>query len=136
MAVVETGEFRTEAKEESKNFHPRPAGHQEVTELVEEDNDREHEQEGDDVADQAMAQRIETMQKKLGHPIPLNQSRRPCPQPSRMPLRQFEARGWQLYFARYGQRRWHRPRTSRAPDCRNVSKPPSSLRQVEQSRRT
>src|ERR1700687_5684225 len=136
MAVVETGEFRTEAKEESKNFHPRPAGHQEVTELVEENDDRQHEQEGDDVADEPMAQRIETMQKKLGHPIPLNQSRRPCPQPSRMPLRQFEARGWQLYFARYGQRRWHRPPTSMARDCPNVSRRRSSLRPAAQSRQT
>src|ERR1700724_1737620 len=99
-----------------------------MAELMEENNDREHKQEGDDVTDEPMAQRIETMQKKLGHPISLQQSRRPCPQPTRMPLRQFEARGWQLYFARYGQRRWHRPRTPMAPDCRNVSSHSWSLR--------
>src|ERR1700736_450683 len=99
-----------------------------MTKFVEENDDRKHEQEGDDVADEPMAQRIETMQKKLGHPIPLNQSLRPCPQPSRMPLRQFEARGWQLYFAPYGQRRWRRPPTSVAPDCRGVSRRPSSPR--------
>src|SRR5664279_6658631 len=105
-----------------------------MPEFVEEDDEGEDEQKGDHVTDEPMAQRTETMQKKLGHPIPLNQSRKPCPQPSRMPLRQFEARGWQLYFARYGQRRWHRPRRSTAPDCRSVSKRPSSLRQGAQSR--
>src|SRR5674476_1473206 len=95
---------------------------------MEENDNGKHEQEGDDVTDEAMAQRIETMQKKLGHPIPLNQSRKPCPQPSRMPLRQFEARGWQLYFARYGQRQWRRPRTSGARGCRSESSPRSSPR--------
>src|ERR1700676_5796800 len=99
-----------------------------MTKFVEENDDRQHEQEGDDVADEPMAQHIETMQKKLGHPIPLNQSRRPCPQPSRMPLRQFEARGWQLYFARYGQWRWRRPPTSMTPDCRSGSRRSSWLR--------
>src|SRR6267143_1075870 len=99
-----------------------------MTKLVEENDNRQHEQEGDDVTNEPMAQRIETMQKKFGHPIPLNQSRRPCPQPSRMPLRQFEARGWQLYIARYGQRRWRRPPTSMARDCRSVSRRPSSPR--------
>src|SRR5476651_1058527 len=106
-----------------------------MTELMEEDDDGEHKQEGDDVTDEAMAQRIETMQKKLRHPIPLTQSRKPCPQPSRMPLRQFEARGWRPYFARYGQRRWrHRP-TSEAPDCRTESRPRWSLRPAARSHR-
>src|ERR1700692_1241481 len=105
-----------------------------MTKFVEENDDCQHEQEGDDVADEPMAQHIETMQKKLGHPIPLNQSRRPCPQPSRMPLRQFEARGWQLYFARYGQPRWRRPRRSKAQDYRSGSRPRSSLRPAAQSR--
>src|SRR3979409_1629682 len=99
-----------------------------MTKFVEENDDRKHEQEGDDVADEPMAQRAETMQKKLGHPIPLNQCRRPCPQRSRMPLRQFEAREWQLYFARYGQRRWARPPTSMAPECRRVSRRPQAPR--------
>src|SRR5476651_2077648 len=107
-----------------------------MTELMEEDDDGEHKQEGDDVTDEPMAQRIETMQKKLGHPIPLKQSRKPCPQPSRMPLRQFEARGWRLYFARYGQRRWRRRRTSKGQDCRSVSKPQASLRRDGQWRQT
>src|SRR6267142_4884873 len=98
-----------------------------MTKLVEENDNRQHEQEGDDVTNEPMAQRIETMQKKFGHPIPLNQSRRPCPQPSRMPLRQFEARGWQLYFARYGQRQWRHRRTSMVRGCRSGSSPPASL---------
>src|SRR5712672_4371660 len=107
-----------------------------MTKFVEENDDRKHEQEGDDVADEPMAQCIETMQKKLGHPIPLNQSRRPCPQPSRMPLRQFEARGWQLYFARYGQRQWRRQRTSMVRGCRSGSSPRASLRQDARLRQT
>src|SRR5712692_6048574 len=101
---------------------------------MEENNDGEHEQEGDDVTDEPMAQRIETMQKKLGHSIPLDQSRKPCPQPSRMPLRQFEAIGWQLYFARYGQRQWRHQRTSMVRGCRSGSSPPASLRQDAQLR--
>jgi hypothetical protein len=43
---------------------------------MEENDDGKHEQKGDDVTDKTMAQRIETMQKKLGHPIPLNRSRK------------------------------------------------------------
>src|SRR6266853_7039573 len=89
-----------------------------MTKLVEENDNRQHEQEGDDVTDEPMAQRIETMQKKLRHPIPLDQGQRPCPQPSRMPLRQFEAIGRQLYFSRYGQWKSRRPPTSKAPDFR------------------
>src|ERR1700730_2530545 len=135
MAVVETDQFRTETKRERQHFHARPAGDQEVTEFMEENHDRQHEQKGNDVPDEPMAQRIETMQEKLGHPIPLNQSRKPCPQRSKMPLRQFEAIGWQLYFARYGQRRWHRPRTSMAPNCRSESRLPMLLRRGAQSRR-
>src|SRR6202521_4288134 len=106
-----------------------------MTEFVEENDDRQHEQEGDDVTDEAMAQRIETMQKKLGHPIPLNQSRKPCPPRSRMPLRQFEARGWQLYFARYGQRQWHRRRRPMTPDCPSESSRSSWPRRAARSRR-
>jgi hypothetical protein len=37
---------------------------------MEENDDRQDEQKGDDIADETMAQRIETMKKKLGHPIP------------------------------------------------------------------
>src|ERR1700704_6121828 len=94
-----------------------------MAELVEENDDGQDEQEGDRVTDKHMAYRIETMQKKLKHPNPLTRSSRLRPQPSRMPLRQFEARGWQPYFAHYGQRRWRRRRTEGAPDCRSESKP-------------
>jgi hypothetical protein len=48
-----------------------------VTEFVEEDHNRKHEQEGNDVTDESMTQRIETMHEKLRHPIPLNQGRKP-----------------------------------------------------------
>src|SRR5712664_2517360 len=101
---------------------------------MEENDDREHEQEGNDVADEAVAQRIETMKKKLGHPIPLEQSREAAPLPSKMRLRQFEARGWQLYFALCDQRRWRRRRTSMAPDFRNGPRRPSSPRPAARSR--
>jgi hypothetical protein len=46
-----------------------------MSKLVKENDDRQDEQKGDDVADEAMAQGIETMQKKIGHPIPLMRSR-------------------------------------------------------------
>src|ERR1700704_1916443 len=110
MPVVEADEFRPETKRESQHLHAGPAGHQEMTQLMEENDNRQHEQEGNDVANKAMAQRIETMKKKLGHPIPRKQSRRPCPLRSKIGLRQFEARGWQPFFAPFYQRRWHRPR--------------------------
>jgi hypothetical protein len=38
-----------------------------MAELVEEHDDGKHEQEGDDVTNEPMAQRIETMKKKLRH---------------------------------------------------------------------
>src|ERR1700744_1083039 len=89
---------------------------------MEEHDDGQDEQEGNRVTNEAMAQRIETMMENLRHSIPLSQSRRPLPQPTRMPLRQFVARGLRPYFAHYGQRRLHRPPTSRAPDCRTESR--------------
>jgi hypothetical protein len=49
-----------------------------MSKLMEENDDRQHEQERNDVADESMAQRIETMQKKVGHSIPLKQGRWPC----------------------------------------------------------
>jgi hypothetical protein len=42
-----------------------------VAELVEENDDRQDEQEGDDIPDEHMAQVIETMQEKLSHSNPL-----------------------------------------------------------------
>jgi hypothetical protein len=43
-----------------------------MTQLMEENDDGKHKQEGNDVADKAMAQRIETVKKKVGHRIPLD----------------------------------------------------------------
>src|ERR1700753_1166943 len=107
-----------------------------MAKLMEENDDGQDEQEGDGITDEPMAQRIETMQKKLRHLVPLTQSQWLCPQPSRMPLRQFEARGWRLYFARYGQRRWHRQRNPAAPNFRTGSRRSWSPRPGGQSRRT
>src|ERR1700760_2325604 len=103
-----------------------------MAEFVEEHDDGQDEQEGDRITDESMAQRIETMMENFGHSVSLSQSRRPLPQPTRMPLRQFEARGRPPYFAHYGQRRWrHRPR-SKAPDFRSESRlrlsPPPAAR--------
>src|SRR5689334_8901084 len=89
-----------------------------MAEFVKEDDDGQDEQEGDRVTDEPMAQRIETVMKNLGHPISLNQSRRPRPQPTRMPLRQFEARGRRPYFAHYGQWQWRRRPRSKVPGSR------------------
>jgi hypothetical protein len=61
MAVVETDQFRAEAERERQHLHPGPARDQEVTEFVEENDDRQDEQEGNDVADEPMAQRTETI---------------------------------------------------------------------------
>src|SRR3954452_18577838 len=107
-----------------------------MSKLVEENHNRQHEQEGNDVADKAMAQRIETVQKNVSHSVTLTQGRWPCPQPSRMPLRQFEARGWQLYFSHYGQRQLHRRRMSAAPDFRILSSHSSWPRPAARWRRT
>ena len=61
VAVVETGEFRTKAERERQNLYAGPAGNQEMTEFMEEDDDGQDEQKGDDITDEAVAQRIETM---------------------------------------------------------------------------
>src|SRR5262245_37376548 len=106
-----------------------------MAELMEEHDDREHEQEGDDVADEPMAQRIETIQKKVRHPVPLDEGRRPLPQSSRMPLRQFEAIGRQPYFSQYGQWKSRRPPRSAAPDSRCESSRSASPRPSARYRR-
>src|SRR6266481_1347144 len=136
MPVVEADEFRPEAKRESQHLHAGPAGHQEMAQLMEENDNRQHEQEGNDVANKAVAQRIETMKKKLGHPIPPYAEPQARPLRSKIGLRQFEARGWQPCFALDGQRRWHRPRTPGLRDCRNVPSRSSSLRPAAQWRQT
>src|SRR6185437_1234604 len=65
VAVVETDKFRTEAKRERQHVHAGPARHHEVAEFMKEDDDRQYEQKGNQIADEPMAQRIETMDKKL-----------------------------------------------------------------------
>src|SRR3954447_1398619 len=107
-----------------------------MAEFMKEYDDRQHEQKGDEVANEAMAQGTETVQKKIGHSLPLAQDRRPCPQPSRMPLRQFEARGRQLYFSHYGQRRLHHRLRSRDSSFPTLSSRSRSLRPASRSRRT
>src|SRR6185437_12875453 len=107
-----------------------------MAKLMEENDDGQDEQKGNCVTDEPMAQRIETMKKKLRHLVPLTQSQWLCPQSSRMPLRQFEARGWQLYFGRYGQRRSRRRRNPAAPDFRSESRRSWSARPAARWRRT
>ena len=65
MAVVEADEFRPEPERERQHFHARPSGDQEVAEFMEEHDDGQDEQKGNDVADEPMAQCIETIKKKL-----------------------------------------------------------------------
>jgi hypothetical protein len=48
-----------------------------MAEFMEEHHDGQDEQERDYIADEPMAQRIETMKKNFGHPIPLNQGQGP-----------------------------------------------------------
>jgi hypothetical protein len=50
-----------------------------MAEFVEEHDDGQDEQEGNDVADESMTQRIETMQEKIRHQVPLDKSQRPRP---------------------------------------------------------
>src|ERR1700761_6447652 len=107
-----------------------------MPEFVEEDDDRKDEQEGNSVADDDVAYVIETMQKKLRHPVPLTQGQKAPPRPSRMPLRQFEAIGWRPYFARYGQRRWRHRQTQAAAGFRSASRHREWLQPAWRSRQT
>src|SRR3984957_5691057 len=61
VTVVETGEFGTKTERESQNLYAGPAGNQEVTKFMEENDDGQNKQKRNDIADKAMAQRIETM---------------------------------------------------------------------------
>src|SRR5882757_1377745 len=107
-----------------------------MAEFMKEHDNRQDEQEGDDVADEPMAQHIETMDKKLEHSIPLDKSQRLRPQSSRLPLRQFEAIGRRLYFWRYGQRKSHHPPIPAVPDSPTGSNRSWSLRRGGRSPRT
>ena len=79
VAVVETEQFRAEAKRKRQDLHPGPAGDEEMAKLMEENNDGQDKQERDDVADQAMTQRIETIQEKIHNPIPHSGPSGPVP---------------------------------------------------------
>ena len=56
MPVVEADDLGTEADREGLDRDPAPAGHEEVAELVEEDHDGEHEQEGKEIAEHGIAE--------------------------------------------------------------------------------
>jgi hypothetical protein len=54
MPVVETAQFRPESQGEGQDLYASPARHQEMTQLMKKHNDRQDEQKGKRVADQAM----------------------------------------------------------------------------------
>src|SRR3984893_7918290 len=60
VAVVEAKKLRAESNGENQYPDPAPAGDQEVAELVEEHHQRQDEQEGDEIAEQAASQRIDS----------------------------------------------------------------------------
>src|SRR5258708_13910209 len=53
--VVEAAKFRPEPKRERQHFHAGPACNQEMTEFMKENDDREHEQKGTHVTNQAIS---------------------------------------------------------------------------------
>ncbi|MGY4294725.1 hypothetical protein ACVWXN_002820 [Bradyrhizobium sp. i1.4.4] len=79
MAVVETDQLRSETEREGQHPNARPARDQEMAEFMEEHDDRQDEQEGNRVAEEPMAQRIETMDEKVDHRIPSSSAARPWP---------------------------------------------------------
>ncbi|GCC46231.1 hypothetical protein chiPu_0030606, partial [Chiloscyllium punctatum] len=68
VPVVESRKLRPKAQREGQHLHAGPACDQEMAELVKENDDGEDEEEGNDIAEEPMAQRIDTMKKILGHP--------------------------------------------------------------------
>jgi hypothetical protein len=56
VAVVETDDLRTEADREDLDGDAAPARHEEVTELVEKDHDGEDEEEGQEIAENGVAE--------------------------------------------------------------------------------
>src|SRR5215831_13827971 len=60
VAVVEAKKLRAEPNGENQYPDPAPAGDQEMAELVEEHHQRQDEQEGDEIAEQAASQRIDS----------------------------------------------------------------------------
>ena len=67
MAIIEPQQFAPEPDREREHLDAAPAGDHEVPKLVEEHNDREHEQERNDVAEHAPANRAEVGQKTETH---------------------------------------------------------------------
>ncbi len=59
VAVIEADEFRTEAERECEHFDAAPAGHQKVAKLVKENDNRQHKQERDQIAEQSPAERAQ-----------------------------------------------------------------------------
>ena len=53
--------LRPETERERQHFHARPSGDQKVAEFMEEHDDGQDEQKRNDVADEPMAQRSETI---------------------------------------------------------------------------
>src|SRR5215469_4736420 len=60
VTVVEAKKLGAEANGENQYPDPAPAGDQEMAELVEEHHQRQDEQKGDKIADQAAPQRIDS----------------------------------------------------------------------------
>lgn len=58
--VVEAKKLRAEPNGENQDPDPAPAGDQEMAELVKEHHQRQDEQEGDEIAEQAAPQRIDS----------------------------------------------------------------------------
>src|SRR3984893_7372219 len=60
VAVVEAKKLRAESNGENQYPDPAPAGDQEVAEHVENHHQRQAEEEGDEIAEQAATQRIDS----------------------------------------------------------------------------
>ena len=56
MPVVESRDLRTETDRKGLDRDSAPTGHQEVAELVDEDHDGEHEQEGKEITEYGIAE--------------------------------------------------------------------------------
>ena len=61
IAIVEADNFRAEPYRKQRDAHAAPAGDQKMAQLVEEDDDAQHEQERDDVASNAAAKRMQML---------------------------------------------------------------------------
>ena len=59
VTVIEADDFGTETNGECQHPDTAPAGHQEMAKLMKENNNRQHEQERDQIAHEAAAERAE-----------------------------------------------------------------------------